>query len=88
VTLQQNQNVPLAGGGAMIDDEIWLVCFRVADMPTPKMTSVRQKCAGCHAPIWVAKKSPAVALKLCLQCTTRGRDECDELIATATAWSG
>jgi hypothetical protein len=52
------------------DFEICVVCLRVADMPTPRMPSVRRKCMHCHAPIWVAKKAPA-APKACLQCVTR-----------------
>jgi hypothetical protein len=49
--------------------ELCVVCLRVADMPTPRMPSVRRKCTHCHAPIWVAKKAPA-APKACLQCVT------------------
>ena len=52
------------------DFEICVVCFRVADMPTPRMSSVRRKCTHCHAPICVAKGAPA-APKACLQCVTR-----------------
>jgi hypothetical protein len=51
------------------DFELCVVCLRVADMPTPRMPSVRRKCAHCHAPIWVAKGAPA-ATKACLQCVT------------------
>jgi hypothetical protein len=51
------------------DFELCVVCLRVADMPTPRMPSVRQKCTHCHAPIWVAEKAPA-APKACLQCVT------------------
>jgi hypothetical protein len=49
---------------------ICVVCHRIADMPAPKVSSVRQKCENCHAPIWVAKGSPD-APKVCLQCVTR-----------------
>jgi len=52
------------------DFELCVVCLRVADMPMPRMPSVRRKCAHCHAPIWVAKEAPA-ATKACLQCVTR-----------------
>jgi|RhiMetStandDraft_8_1073273.scaffolds.fasta_scaffold06091_2 hypothetical protein len=51
------------------DFEICVVCFRVADMPTPRMPSVRRRCAHCHAGIWVAKGAPA-APKVCLKCVT------------------
>jgi hypothetical protein len=51
------------------DFEICVVCLRVADMPTPRMPSVRRKCAQCHARIWVAKGAPA-APKVCLKCVT------------------
>jgi hypothetical protein len=51
------------------DFELCVVCFRVADMPTPRMPSVRRKCVHCHATIWVAKEAPA-APKACLQCVT------------------
>jgi hypothetical protein len=49
--------------------KICVVCHRIADMPTPKMPSVRQTCAQCHARIWVAKEAPA-APKVCLKCVT------------------
>jgi len=52
------------------DFEICVVCLGVADMPTPRMPSVRRKCMHCHAPIWVAKETPT-ATKACLQCVTR-----------------
>src|SRR4029453_242496 len=45
---------------------ICVVCYRIADMPAPKVSSVRQKCENCRAPIWVAKGSPAGPPKLCL----------------------
>jgi len=51
------------------DFELCVVCLRVADMPTPRMPSVRRKCTHCHAPIWVAKEAPD-APKACLQCVT------------------
>jgi hypothetical protein len=51
------------------DFELCVVCLRVADMPTPRMPSVRRKCTHCHAPIWVAKGAPS-ATKACLQCVT------------------
>jgi hypothetical protein len=47
--------------------KICVVCHRIADMPAPKVPSVRRKCAQCHARIWVAKGAPA-APKVCLKC--------------------
>jgi len=52
-----------------IDFEVCVVCLRVADMPIPRMPSVRRRCAHCHAQIWVAKGAPA-APKVCLKCAT------------------
>jgi hypothetical protein len=49
--------------------KICVVCHRIADMPAPKVPSVRRKCARCHARIWVAKGTPA-APKVCLKCVT------------------
>ena len=49
--------------------KICVVCHRIADMPAPKVSSVRRKCAQCHARIWVAKGAPA-APKVCLKCVT------------------
>jgi hypothetical protein len=51
--------------------KICVVCHRIADMPEPKVASVRRKCAHCHARIWVAKGAPAGPPKLCLACVTR-----------------
>ena len=39
------------------------ICYRVADMPTPRVPSVRYPCAGCSAPIWVANKWPSAPPK-------------------------
>src|SRR5262245_33796128 len=49
--------------------KICVVCHRVADMPAPKVPSVRRKCAQCHARIWVAKGAPK-GPKVCLECVT------------------
>ena len=56
----------------VIDDDICIVCSWVADMPTPKVPSVQQRCTLCHAPIWVAKKESAIWPKVCLSCVKRG----------------
>jgi len=37
-------------------------------MPTPKVASDQQQCAGCHEVIWVAKNSPVAPPKICIQC--------------------
>jgi len=55
-----------------IDDRVCVVCFRVADMPKPKVLSERQQCSKCGEPIWVAKDWPAEAAKICNQCMKRG----------------
>ena len=49
---------------------VCVVCHRVADMPDPKVPSVRQKCAHCHAQIWVANWSPVGPPTVCLTCAT------------------
>jgi hypothetical protein len=54
-----------------ISNEICVVCSRVSDMPTPKVPSIRQRCAVCHTPIWVVRKSPVTWPKLCLPCAKR-----------------
>jgi hypothetical protein len=51
-------------------EKICVVCHRIADMPEPKVPSVRRQCADCHARIWVAKGAPAGPPKLCLKCVT------------------
>ena len=45
------------------------VCYRVADVPTPRVSSVQKPCAGCGAPIWVPTKSPKGLPKICIRCT-------------------
>jgi len=55
------------GGGAVyyvINKKICVVCFRVADMPTPKVPSVQGRCTYCGTPVWVAKKSPVAPPKV------------------------
>src|SRR5262249_10896378 len=56
----------------VIDDRVCVVCFRVADMPKPKVPSARQQCSKCREPIWVAEDWPAEAAKICSHCMTRG----------------
>jgi len=51
------------------DEQMCFVCYRVADMPTPRVPSFQRPCAGCGAPIWVAKKSPTALPKICIRCT-------------------
>ena len=50
-------------------EQLCFVCYRVADMPTPKVPSVQWWCAGCDTPIWVPKKSPVALPKICIRCT-------------------
>jgi hypothetical protein len=50
-------------------EQLCFVCYRVADMPTPRVSSVQWPCAGCDAPIWVPKKSPVALPKICIHCT-------------------
>ena len=45
------------------------ICYRVADTPTPRVSSVQRLCADCSAPIWVPMKSPVALLKICIHCT-------------------
>ena len=49
--------------------QMCFVCYRVTDMPTPRVPSVQRPCEGCDAPIWVAKKSPTALPKICIRCT-------------------
>jgi hypothetical protein len=60
------------GGGAMyyvVNGRMCIVCYRVVDMPKPRVQSERQRCANCCEPIWVAKQWPAEPAKICSQCT-------------------
>jgi hypothetical protein len=50
---------------------ICVVCPRIADMPAPKVPSVRLKCAHCCGRIWVPKGSPTGLPKLCPACTSK-----------------
>jgi len=50
-------------------EQLCFVCYRVVDMPTPRVPSVQWPCAGCDAPIWVPKKSPVAPPKICIRCT-------------------
>jgi hypothetical protein len=52
----------------VVDKQMCFVCYRVADMPTPRVPSVLRPCAGCDAPIWVSKKSPTAPPKICTRC--------------------
>jgi hypothetical protein len=53
----------------VVNKQTCFVCSRVADMPTPRVPSVRRPCAGCGALIWVSKKSPTAPPKICLRCS-------------------
>ena len=55
----------------VVDRRLCVVCYRVADMPMPRVLSEEQRCANCREPIWVAKKWPAERTKICRQCTER-----------------
>jgi hypothetical protein len=44
-------------------EQLCFVCYRVVDMPSPRVPSVQWPCAGCDAPIWVPKKSPVALPK-------------------------
>jgi hypothetical protein len=50
-------------------EQLCFVCYRVVDMPTPRVPSVQWPCASCDAPIWVPKKSPVALPKICIRCT-------------------
>jgi hypothetical protein len=55
------------------DDEIVLVCMRVADAQIVIPHSTRDVCGDCAAPIWVSAASRKLALEkqarlLCLPC--------------------
>ena len=52
----------------VVDKQMCFVCSRVAELPTPRVPSVRRRCAGCDALIWVPKKSPT-APKICFRCS-------------------
>jgi hypothetical protein len=48
-----------------------VVCMKVADLPTPKEGSIKDKCAYCDAEIWVGRKTLEAnvnAPKSCLPC--------------------
>jgi len=52
----------------VIDEKMCVICFRVADMPRPRVSWDRQLCANCREPIWVAKEWPAQPDKICTHC--------------------
>ena len=60
------------------NEQLSFICYRVADMPTPRSLAVQLPCAGCDAPLWVPVKSPSVPPKICIRCIdvprTRPRD--------------
>jgi hypothetical protein len=58
----------------VIDDQMCVICYRIADMPRPRVPSERQRCRNCSEPIWVAKEWPAAPAKVCTHCM-----ESDEL---------
>ena len=37
----------------VVDKHMCFVCYQVADMPTPRVSSVRQPCAGCDADLGI-----------------------------------
>jgi hypothetical protein len=49
-------------------EQLCFICYRVADIPTPRASAVQLPCAGCNAPIWVPVKSPSVPPKICIRC--------------------
>jgi formylmethanofuran dehydrogenase subunit E len=59
----------------VIDDRMYIVCYRIADMPKPKVPSQRQRCGKCSEPIWVAKAWPAEPAKVCSHCMKRDGSE-------------
>ena len=65
----------------VFDNQMCFVCYRVADMTTPRVTSVRWLCAGCDAPIWVPKKSPTGPPKICTRCTDLAGRETGERVS-------
>jgi hypothetical protein len=46
------------------NEQLSFICYRVADMPTPRSLAVQLPCAGCDAPLWVPVKSPSVPPKI------------------------
>jgi len=52
----------------VVDKHMCFVCYRLADMPTPRVAAGLRLCAGCGAPIWVSKKSSTVPPKICTRC--------------------
>jgi hypothetical protein len=56
----------------VVSDQTCVVCTRVSNMPRPQVTSVRQRCAVCNAPIWVSRKAASLTwLRVCLPCVKR-----------------
>lgn len=47
---------------------VTLICRRVADLRRPPVTSVKQRCCGCHRLVWVALSSPPRHRVVCMQC--------------------
>jgi len=50
------------------DDTRALVCYRIADAPTPRARSFKANCDACGAAIWVAYSSPPTDERRCFQC--------------------
>ena len=56
------------------NEQLSFICYRVADIPTPRASAVQLPCAGCNAPIWVLVKSPSVPPKICIRCIATPRN--------------
>jgi hypothetical protein len=55
----------------VISDGICIVCSRVSDMATPKVTSFRQRCALCYNDLGSEKVACYLAQSLSSACETR-----------------
>jgi len=57
----------------VVGTTLCVVCYRVADMPSPRLDSEQQECVGCREMIWVAIESPAEPPKIFIRCVEDGR---------------
>jgi hypothetical protein len=52
------------------DDEVVLVCARIADMPEPPVPSLPRICELCGYRVWMSLRSPTIDRIWCRQCAT------------------
>lgn len=52
----------------MEEEEAYIVCYPIAQLPTPALESYKAKCSECAQEVWRAKSSPHNLPILCVDC--------------------